>query len=169
MRILILLLIMFSVALGRAQHSESDKCELYPLNKKWIAKFKRTEGIDARIGMVVNKVLWDGDYFYVDPEFTGADRREMLDAIPCTEECKLRIGIIYGKNQGIILDLNRQPALEELLFELSSSNINRVELKEYEENDIYGHVTDKRSGVVLFSSSKELKKMIRRLPKNSSE
>ena len=168
MRKLLLISIFLSFFLGQSQHLESDQCELYPITKKWISKFKRTQGLDAQIGMVVNKVFWDGDYFYEDPELKKEIDRELLDAIPCSEECTLRIGLIYGKNEGIVLDLNMHPELEDLLFELSSDNIDRIELKEYEENDIYGHVTDARSGVVLYSSSKSLRKMIRRLPRNYS-
>lgn len=118
--------------------------------------------------MVVNKVFWDADYFYVDPEFVETDRNQ-LDVIPCSEDCSLRIGIVYGKNEGIVLDLNKNPALEELLYALSSENIQKVELNEYRENDVYGLYTDKRSGIVLYTNSKELKKMIRRLPKPDSE
>ena len=166
MRKLLLISILLSSFVLFGQSTDCEQCELYPITKKWISKFKRTEGLDAKILMVVNKVFYDGDYFYRDPELYEEPDPTLLDAEPCGEECSLRIGLIYGKREGIVLDVNKYPGLQDVLLELSSENIDRVELKEYEENDIYGHVTDKRSGVVLYTSSKDLRRIIRRLSRN---
>ena len=74
----------------------------------------------------------------------------------------IRFGLIYDKKKGLVLDLKKNPEFEELILEFNSDNISHMDLNEYQEKDIYSQAALKRSGIVLYTEDKDLKKLIRK-------
>jgi hypothetical protein len=74
--------------------------------------------------------------------------------------------LVYSKNSGIILDLHKNPQFIDLISELNADNISRIELKENHEKNIYQHNEHRRSGILIYTDNKELKKKIKRAVKN---
>ena len=74
----------------------------------------------------------------------------------------IRFGLIYDKKKGLVLDLKKNPELEALVLEFNAENISHMDLNEYQEKDIYSPAALKRSGIVLYTEDRDLKKMIRK-------
>ena len=79
------------------------------------------------------------------------------------------IGLVYSKKGGIVLDLEKNPEFIDLIPEFNAENISRIELKENHEKNIYQHNAHKRSGIVLYTDNKELKKKIKKAIKNGNK
>ena len=148
-----------------AQHPGNGACSLQPDNKTWLSEFKKTDKGAEQIDLVINKIISDSDYFFENPEIANLDDRRVFGNVPCSEECSIRFGLIYGKNKGFTLDLKKNPELEDLMAEFNSENIYRIELNERHKKDVYKNVGVQRSGVVLYTSDKELKKKIKKAVK----
>ncbi|MEL6809880.1 MAG: hypothetical protein AAFP76_00905 [Bacteroidota bacterium] len=163
------LLFLLCCGLCFGQHTGPGPCHLEQDNKEWIEQFKKADSLDIKIDMVMNKLLADSDYFFYNPAPTNLDDRSSFGPIPCTHKCTIRFGIVYGKREGMVLDLTKNPELEDVLYELVPENIDYIDLNEYEENDIYQHVTDKRSGVVIHTENSEVRRMIRNVIKRKGK
>ena len=148
-----------------AQHPTGASCSLQPDNKTWLASFKKADEGAQQIDLVINKITADSNYFIENPEIANLDDKRVFGPIPCTQECSIRFGLVYGKNKGITLDLEKNPELEELMAEFTSENIHRIELNEHHKKDVYKSVGVQRSGVVIYTCDKELKKKIKKTVK----
>lgn len=158
----VIFLVVFLVAgLAFGQHGDDAFCDRGSDNSTWAYQYKKAVDLDDEIAMVVDKLLSDSDYLRINPEITSAEDLELFGNPPCTAVCTFRVGIVYDKRQGLVLDLQKHPELEDLLYEFTAENIDRIDLNEYHENDIYKHAADTRSGIVLYTSDKDLKKKIR--------
>ncbi len=73
---------------------------------------------------------------------------------------------MYGKKDGLTFDLQKSPLLEDLMVEFTEENIYRMELNEHHAKDVYKSVGIKRSGIVMYTDDKELKKKIKRTLKD---
>ena len=159
------LIFILSFACCFAQHPGNGACSLQPDNKTWLSEFKKTDLGPEKIDLVINKIISDTDYFYENPEIANLEDRRVFGNIPCTEDCSIRFGLVYGKNKGFTIDLKKNPELEELMAEFNSENIHRIELNEHHEKDVYKSVGVLRSGVVMYTCNKDLKKKIKKAVK----
>ena len=164
---LITFLFFFGICLG--QHSKTETCSLKPDNKSWLFEFKDSDDISDQTALVVNKILSDTDYFEENPEIENPDDRRVFGSTPCTKKCSIRFVLVYGKSKGLVLDVHKNPELEELIEEFSSENISKIEVNQYNERDIYKPRAVQRSGVVLYTDDKALKKKIRKTIKAMSK
>ncbi len=163
----ILFFLFFGFCFG--QHPSDEICSLQPKNKAWIHQFKKADDLDAQIDLIINKIILDTDYIGENTVMASLSDNSVFNKVPCSSVCSIRFGLIYAKNKGIILDLKKNPELEDLIFEFTSENINRIELNEYQEKDIYNPSALKRSGVVLYTDDKELRKKVRRAIKKGMD
>lgn len=147
--------------LSWAQHGEDVFCDLESDSKTWAFQYKKAIDLEEELYMVVDKILADTDYLRENPPIENPEDRRVMGPLPCTHECSMRFGVVYDKREGMVLDLVKYPALEDLLYEFTADNIDRIDLNEYQENDIYKHAADKRSGIVIYTSDEALQKKIR--------
>ena len=159
------LLIILFTSYCFAQHSGDGTCTLQPDNKTWLSAFKKADLGPQQIDLVIGKIISDTDYFIENPEIANIDDKRVFGNIPCTEKCSIRFGLVYGKSKGITLDLKKNPELEELMAEFNSDNIERIELNEHHRKDVYKTAGIKRSGVILYTSDKDLQKKIKKMVK----
>lgn len=152
--------------MGFAQHPGGGYCTLLSENKAWFYEFGKTELLDDQIELIVNKITADTDYFVENPEIANLDDRRVMGTVPCVTNCSVRFVLVYGKGKGIVLDVKKNPEFEDLLYELSADNIKKIDLNVRHASDRYNHKSPKRSGVVLYTEDKALKKMIRRALKD---
>lgn len=163
MRKLIILLFLLNLGMGYSQHSETAICTLQPDNTDWMWELKKADDRETKIELVVDKIRKDGDYFELHPPVENADDRRVFGDLPCTTVCSIRFVLVYGKSKGLVLDLKKNPLLEDLINSFTSQNIDKIELNKQHRRDIYKPKAQKRSGVVLYTEDKELKKMVRKL------
>jgi hypothetical protein len=161
----ILLLFFFGISFG--QHPGTGQCTLKPENKDWLLEYKKAKGLDYQIDLIVQKINADNGYFEANPAPDNLNDKRVFGALPCSNTCAIRFGLMYSKRDGIVLDLTKNPEFQDLLSEFNADNISRIELNESHDKDIYKHKTHKRSGIVLYTSDKELKKKIKKAIKNS--
>ena len=152
-----LLFILF-VTIGFAQHTERGSCYLKQESKTWLAEYKKMELGPEKIDLVINKIIADNEYFINNPQSPNL--------ITCTKKCSIRFGLMYGKKDGLTFDLQKSPLLEDLMVEFTEENIYRMELNEHHAKDVYKSVGIKRSGIVMYTDDKELKKKIKRTLKD---
>ncbi len=162
-----LLFLFFGISFG--QHIGPGECNLQPDNKAWIWDFKEANTKESKIELITNKIINYTDYFYENPPLENLDDRSTFGEIPCTPKCAIRFVLIYGKNKGLVLNLHKNPELEDLVNEFNADNIDKIELNEHNKRDIYGHASRKRSGVVLHTDNKFLKKQIKRALKTMAK
>lgn len=147
------------------QHQGPGDCSLHATNKVWISKFKKTNTLDDQLNLIYTKLIEDSEYLLQNPEIANLDDKRVFGPIPCGTSCTIRFGILYDDKRGLVLDINKNPELEDLILEFTSDNIRSIELNELKKRNIYQHVAQKRSGVVLYTNDKELKKRIRKVVK----
>ncbi|RMA58615.1 hypothetical protein [Ulvibacter antarcticus] len=152
-----------------SQHTETQFCTLQSENEAWLSVIKAIEDVSQQVDLVIDKVLADNHYFITHPEIEDTNDKRIFGTLPCTTDCSIRFGLIYGKNKGMVLDPQTYPNLEILLLEFNSENIEQIKVKERYDNDIYSYSSGMRSGIVLYTNDKELKKKIRRFLKNQSK
>lgn len=163
------LLFIFFFGCCFGQHTEKGTCALKPDNKAWLAQFKKTDLGTEKIDLVINKIVSDTDYFVENPEIANLEDKRVFGNIPCTKKCSIRFGLVYGKNKGVKIDLEKNPEWEELMAEFTSENIDRIELNEHHAKDVYKTAGIKRSGVILYTDDKDLKKKIKRAIKDMAK
>ncbi|MCW8980262.1 MAG: hypothetical protein OQJ83_02650 [Altibacter sp.] len=161
MKKICLLFFVLSNAVLCGQHIGTDQCTLQAENKAWITEYKKAVTLDEKIEMIVAKIVTDDRYFDEYQEVATLSKEPGIKKVPCSESCSIRFGMIYSKNKGLVLDLKRNPELEDLIYEFASENIDRIDLNEFNEKDIYNPYALKRSGIVLYTENKDLKKKIR--------
>ncbi|PKA83746.1 hypothetical protein ATE92_1912 [Ulvibacter sp. MAR_2010_11] len=162
-----LLFLAMGVCLG--QHPGNGECALHPENKAWILQYKKAESQENQIDMVVQKIIADTDYFVEHPEMANLDDRRVFGKMACTTDCSIRFALVYEKKKGLVIDLKKNPELAELILEFNSENIESIHLNEYNDKDIYSPAALKRSGIILYTSDRDLKKKIRKAVKNMSK
>lgn len=160
----ILLLFFFGICF--CQHPGTGQCTLKPENKDWLLKYKKAEGLDNQIDLVVQKINADNGYFEANPTPDNLNDKRVFGELPCSNKCSIRFGLMYSKRDGIVLDLAKNPEFQDLLTEFTAENISRIELNESHDKDIYSLKTNKRSGIILYTDNKELKKKIKKAIKN---
>lgn len=160
----LLLLFFFGICFG--QHPGTGQCTLKPENKDWLLEFKKAEGIENQVDLIVQKINADNGYFEANPTPDNLDDKRVFGELPCSNQCSIRFGLMYSKRGGIVLDLTKNPEFKDLLSEFTADNISRIELNESHEKNRYKHKTHKRSGIVLYTDNKDLKKKIKKAIKN---
>jgi len=152
---------LFFFGIGFSQHPGGGYCELQSENKAWAYKFSKTEDMAEKIELIQNKILADTEYFQENPEIANLDDRRVFGKIPCVTDCSIRFGIVYAKSKGLKLDLQKNPELEDLVYELNADNVSKFDVNMHHPNDRYSHKAVKRSGVLIYTEDKALKKKIR--------
>jgi len=160
------LLALFCVTYCFTQHSENATCTLKPENKEWLSEFKKTDLGPEQIDLVIHKITADATYFVENPEIENLEDKRVFGTLPCTQACSIRFGLVYGKGKGLTLDLNQNPELEPIMAEFTPENISRIELNEHHSKDRYKTAGIQRSGIILYTDDKELKKKIKRAIKD---
>ena len=163
------LLLLFFFGCCFSQHPGTGQCTLKPDNKDWLLDYKKANGLDSQIDLVVQKIYSDTGYFEENPTPSNLDDKRVFGELPCSVECSIRFGLVYSKKSGIVLDLKKNSEFQDLIAEFNADNISRIELKENHEKNIYKHNAHRRSGIVLYTDDKALKKKIRRAIKNGSK
>jgi hypothetical protein len=148
------------------QHPGDGFCTLQSENKEWFYDFSKTENMTDKIALIVDKILADTEYFQEHPEIANLDDRRVFGNIPCVTECSIRFGIVYAKSKGLKLDLQKNPELEDLLYELNADNIDHFDVNMHHPNDRFNLSGTKRSGILMYTEDKSLKKLIRKAIKN---
>ncbi|MBZ0327163.1 MAG: hypothetical protein K8F54_06120 [Altibacter sp.] len=156
----ILCLLCFGI--GLAQHTGKGECAFQPDNKAWILKYKNTETKEDKVQLVIDKIILDGYTVIESSDSADIDGTKSFDKNSCSPKCMIRFGLIYDKKKGLVLDLKKNPELEALVLEFNAENISHMDLNEYQEKDIYSPAALKRSGIVLYTEDRDLKKMIRK-------
>ncbi len=165
MKNLLFLITLLCVSALMAQHPGSGDCNLGSANKTWISKFKKSNTLSDQLNLIYSKMISDSEYLIEHPEITNLDDKRVMGPIPCGTSCTIRFGILYDDKRGLVLDINKNPELEDLILEFTMDNIESIELNELKKRDIYQHVSQKRTGVVLYSNDKELKRRIKKVVK----
>lgn len=165
MRTILLIVCCFFFGISLAQHPGGGECTLQPDNKAWLWKFKEAADKADKIELIVSKITSDTEYFEENPSIENLDDRSTFGTIPCATSCTIRFVLIYGKGKGIPLDIQKNPELEELILEFNGDNIQKIELNEHHERDIYKVGAAKRSGLILYTEDKMLKKKVRKVLK----
>jgi len=145
-----------------AQHKGTGECEMKPGNTDWLWKFKDTDQKEEKLSLIVDKILDDSDYLTALPTDGNADDKRVFGNPECTDKCTMRFVLIYGNTRGLVLDVAKHPQLEEVLAEFTPENISNIELNEKHERNIYGVASEKRSGVILHTEDRQLRKKIKR-------
>lgn len=166
MRTITTALLLFFFGFCLAQHPGSGQCSLKPENKDWLLAFKKTEDLPDQIDLVIDRIYSNTNYFEEHPASSNANDKRVFGALPCSTDCSILFGLVYSKNSGVILDLKKNPQFIDLISELNAENISRIELKENHEKNIYQHNEHRRSGILIYTDNKELKKKIKRALKN---
>ncbi len=161
---LLLSFLFFGICFG--QDSTLGECELQRENKTWISEYKTLDNRGDQIDFVVRKIIADAYYFSENFQTASIGDNKVLDQNSCNPKDFIRFGLLYDNNKGLILDLKKNPELEELISDFNSENISSIELKEYEEKDIYRNFDTRRYGVVIYTEDRDLKKKIRRAIKD---
>lgn len=161
-RIFSLLVFFLAIGLCFSQHGGATACELQQFNKAWILKFKDAPNKAEQVQLVVSKMIADTDYFNERNIESDAVESGISDQELCTTSCSIRFGLLYSKSKGLTLDLIKNPTFEDLIFEFNDENINRIELNEYREKDIYSANGVKRTGIILYTDNKDLQKIIKK-------
>lgn len=160
----LLLIVTFLITLTSfAQHPGGGECHFKTTNKEWISQFKKAEDRSQKLEMISAKIMDDATYFEENPEMEHTDDMRVLGTIPCSKKCTIRFGLMYDLNKGMLLDMDKNPEIEDLLLDLTAQNIPKIELNEVHARDIYKKVANKRSGVVLYTKDRDLKKRIRKV------
>lgn len=162
MKTKLFILFLFIGATIMAQHKGSGECEMKPGNTDWLWKFKDAEQKERQLTLIVDKILDDSYYLTSLPSNENEDDKRVFGNPNCTDTCTMRFVLIYGNSRGLVLDLAKYPQLEEVLDEFTPENISNIELNEKHERNIYGVASEKRSGVILHTEDKQLRKKIRR-------
>lgn len=160
-KLLFILLLIVSQVLF-AQHEGAGECKFKLGNSEWLGDFKNSEQKDEKLTLIVNKIIEDANYLSSTSFVGDIDDTPEFDSSTCTDKCTIRFVLIYGNARGLILDLAKHPHLEEVLAVFTSENISKIELNEKHDRDIYGVTAKKRSGIILHTDDKELKKKVRR-------
>ena len=162
-------LLLFFFGCCFSQHPGTGQCSLKPENKEWLLDYKKATDLTSQIDLVVQKIYSNTGYFEANPTPSNLDDKRVFGELPCSIKCSIRFGLVYSKKSGIVLDLKKNPEFIDLIPEFNAENISRIELKENHEKNIYQHNAHKRSGIVLYTDNKELKKKIRRAIKNGNK
>ena len=162
--IVVILLSLCGICFG--QHKGSSHCSFKAENKDWLLAFKKTDNLQSQVDLVLERIYSNTDYFEEHPATTNANDKRIFGTLPCNVDCSILFGLVYSKNSGIILDLHKNPQFIDLISELNANNISRIELKENHKKNIYQHNEHKRSGIVIYTDNKNLKKKIKRAVKN---
>ena len=144
-----------------AQHSQTNKCALKKANHSWSWEYKKTRNLDLQLELVVDKIVANANYYDRHPPIENLDDRSMFGTLPCSKSCAISVGVIYGKNKGILLDIHKYPELEEILEALNSETISQIDFNEHR-NSIYQAAVKQQPGIVLYTQDKELIKLLRR-------
>ncbi len=168
MRKITFILFLLFCGLSFGQTSSSGNCPLEAKNKAWVTEFKSVQDRADQVDLVVRKIIADGYDFDENLDTADLNSKITVDKSANTENCSIRFGLVYGNNKGFIIDLKRDPDLEELIMDFTSENIDKIDLNEYHEKDIYKAVDIKRYGVVMYTDNKEIKKKIRRWERNKN-
>ena len=142
-----------------AQRPLPEECFLKKTNEAWIKDFKKAETSEFQLELIKEKLLADAIYLDNEKKIVAKEDR-------CG--CPIRFGIIISGRKWLVLDLNENPELEDLFPDITAETIDRIKLSEFEENKLNRYAVDKCSGVTLYSSSRDLKRKIRRLDLDSS-
>lgn len=145
-----------------AQHKGAGECEMKPGNTDWLWKFKDAQQEEDQLALIIDKIREDSDYLTALPTDENADDKRVFGNPECTDKCTMRFVLIYGNTRGLVLDVAKHPELEEVLAEFTPENISSIKLNEKHERNIYGVASEKRSGVILHTEDKQLRKKIRR-------
>lgn len=148
------------------QDSNLGECALQRENKTWISEYKLLDNRADQIDFVVRKIIADAYYFSENLQTASIGDSKVLEQNSCDPKDFIRFGLLYDNNKGLILDLKKNPDLEELISDFNSENISSIELKEYEEKDIYRKFDSRRYGVVIYTEDRDLKKKIRKTLKS---
>ena len=151
---------------GFAQHSDTDICNLNNDNRAWFLEMRKTNDLPTQVDLTVNKLVADAQYLGVNNESADLGEQAVFEVNNCNTNCSIRFVLIYAKSKGLVLDLKKNPELEELILQFNASNIDRIELNEYYEKDIYKANVKKRSGVVIYTEDKEIKKLVKKALKD---
>jgi hypothetical protein len=143
------------MALG--QSNVPHTCSFQKSNDAWIKTFNAAETMAERIDLVRDKIMSDAVYLTLQKE--AATAQGLAEPTLCC--CPIRFGMIYGNRRGFTIDLSKQPELEALIEALSDDTIDEIQLNEFERNKIHRYAPEACSGVTLFSSSRELRRIIR--------
>tara|TARA_R110000823_G_scaffold266883_1_gene386590 strand:+ start:7028 stop:7396 length:369 start_codon:yes stop_codon:yes gene_type:complete len=119
-----------------------------------VKDFKNVETIEIQLELVKEKIL--SDAIYLDNEKKITPKEDQCG-------CPIRFSVIIPGNKWLVLDLNKNPELEDLFPELTSETIDRIKLSEFEEKKLNRYAVDNCSGITLYSSSRDLKRTIRKL------
>ena len=166
MRTLTFVLLLFFSGISFGQHPGIGKCSLKSENKDWLLAFKKTEKLPSQIDLVIERIYSTTNYFNEHPPVENSNDKRVFGALPCSTDCSILFGLVYSRKSGIILDLKKNPQFIDLISELNAENISRIELKENHEKNIYQHNEHRRSGILIYTDNKELKKKIKRALKN---
>jgi hypothetical protein len=147
----------FGSSFGQAIHS-SD-CDLREMNKAWIKKYKKAATMDDQLVQIKDKIHEDSKFLSnaeasITPG-TSTDRKLC--------GCPIQFGLIYSKTKWLVLDLNENPDVELLIEALNVDNVDRITLYEYEENKRNTFEQEACSRITIYTSDKEIRKMIRKL------
>ncbi len=137
-----------------AQRPLPEECFLKKTNKAWIKEFKKAETTEFQLELIKEKLFSDAIYLDNEKKITPKEDR-------CG--CPIRFGIIIQGKKWLVLDLNENPELEDLFPDITAETIDRIKLSEFEENKLNRYAVDNCSGVTLYTSSKDLKRRIRKL------
>ncbi len=162
MKKITLLICMIFASYCFAQHPGSGDCSLQPENKQWLLSFKEADDTEAKLELITNKLTQDSTYFDAHPPLGNLSDRSVFGSIPCNEKCTLRFVLMYGKHKALSLDLHDEPALQNILDAFTPESVQRIEIKEKRERDIYGHHKKSRSGIVIYTEDKALVKTVKR-------
>ena len=146
-----------------SQHKGKGECAMKPGNTDWLWDFKDASQKDQKLMLIVNKITEDSQFLggLAEDDENAADKR-VFGSSSCTDTCAMRFVLIYGNSRGLVLDLAKHPQLEEVLAEFTPENISKIELNEKHERNIYGVASKQRSGIILHTEDKQLRKKVRR-------
>lgn len=165
--IFILFLLVYGTSLG--QHPGGGFCTLQSDNKEWSYDFSKADNLTDKVALIVDKITADTEYFEEHPEIANLDDRRVFGDLPCVTKCSIRFGLVYAKSKGIVLDLKKNPEFEDLLYELNSENIHHIDVNMHHPSDRFNLSGTKRSGIIMYTKDKHIKKMIRKAIKNAEK
>ncbi len=161
-KLLLIVLVILSQGLF-AQHKTEGECKLKLDNKDWLWDFKEAEQKEEKLTLIVDKIIEDSNYLASTTYISDIENEPDFNTSSCADKCAMRFVLIYGNTSGLILDLVKYPHLEAILAEFTSENISKIELNEKYDHNIYGVAAKERSGIVLRTDDKNLKKKVRRI------
>lgn len=144
-----------------AQHPGPGDCALKPDNKQWILNFKDASDLASKLDLLKMKLSQDASYFEEHPPLENLNDRSVFGSIPCNEKCTLRFVLMYGNRKALSIDLHDQPALQNIVDSFSAEAIDRIEINEKRDRNIYDHTNKTRTGIILYTQDKSLIKTIK--------